>query len=94
MLSAKLSAAFRPLLRVVVVIALAAVLWIGGIRVIGGTMSIGEFVAFIGYLTALTWPMIGVGWVLNLFQRGTASMIRMNAMVWRYSTWNRASTSF
>jgi ATP-binding cassette subfamily B protein len=80
MRSAKLSAAFRPLLRVVVVIALAAVLWIGGIRVIGGSMSIGEFVAFIGYLGALTWPMIGVGWVLNLLQRGTASMTRLNAI--------------
>jgi ATP-binding cassette subfamily B protein len=80
MLSAKLSAAFRPLLRVVVVVALAAVLWIGGIRVISGTMSIGEFVAFMGYLAALTWPMIGVGWVLNLLQRGTASMTRLNAI--------------
>lgn len=79
--SAKLSAAFRPLLRVVVVIALAVVLWAGGLRVIRGSMSMGEFVAFMGYLAALTWPMIGVGWVLNLLQRGTASMKRLN-VIW------------
>lgn len=78
--SAKLSAVFRPMLRVVVVLALAMVLWFGGNRVISGAMSIGEFVAFMGYLAALTWPMIGVGWVLNLFQRGTASLARLNTI--------------
>ncbi len=81
MVSAKLSAAFRPLLRVVVAFALAIVLWFGGYRVISGSMSIGEFVAFMGYLGALTWPMIGVGWVINLLQRGTASLVRLKA-VW------------
>lgn len=81
MVSAKLSAAFRPLLRVVVALALAVVLWFGGNRVMTGAMSMGEFVAFMGYLAALTWPMIGVGWVLNLFQRGTASLARLNAVL-------------
>ena len=80
MVSAKLSAAFRPLLRVVVALALAVVLWFGGNRVMTGAMSMGEFVAFMGYLAALTWPMIGVGWVLNLFQRGTASLARLDAV--------------
>ena len=86
MLSAKLSAIFRPLLRVIVVVALSAVLWLGGNMVINGTMTIGEFVAFMVYLMALTWPMIGVGWVLNLFQLGTASMARLNAV------WDRKPT--
>lgn len=80
MVSARLSAAFRPLLRVVVALALAVVLWFGGNRVMTGAMSMGEFVAFMGYLAALTWPMIGVGWVLNLFQRGTASLARLDAV--------------
>ncbi len=80
LISAKLSAAFHPLLRVIVSVALGAVLWFGGNRVINGAMSMGEFVAFMGYLLALTWPMIGVGWVLNLYQRGTASMARLNAI--------------
>jgi ATP-binding cassette subfamily B multidrug efflux pump len=80
LLSTKLAAAFHPLLRVIVAVALGAVLWFGGNRVIGGAMSMGEFVAFMGYLAALTWPMIGIGWVLNLYQRGTASMARLNAI--------------
>jgi len=81
MRSARLAALFRPLLRIIVAVALAVVLWFGGNRVIAGAMTMGEFVAFMGYLAALTWPMIGVGWVLNLFQRGAASLARLNA-VW------------
>ncbi len=53
-------------------------LWIGGLEVIHGRLSWGEFVAFFAYLTLLTWPMIALGWVINVVQQGTASMGRLN----------------
>ena len=53
------------------------VLGVGGALTIRGTISIGSFVAFGMYLTMLTWPMIALGWVVNLFQRGDASMGRL-----------------
>jgi ATP-binding cassette subfamily B protein len=53
------------------------VLGVGGALAIRGTISIGAFVAFGMYLTMLTWPMIALGWVVNLFQRGDASMGRL-----------------
>ena len=53
------------------------VLGVGGSLAIRGTISIGSFVAFGMYLTMLTWPMIALGWVVNLFQRGDASMGRL-----------------
>jgi ATP-binding cassette, subfamily B, multidrug efflux pump len=53
------------------------VLGVGGSLAIKGTISIGSFVAFGMYLTMLTWPMIALGWVVNLFQRGDASMGRL-----------------
>ena len=40
-------------------------------------MSVGEFVAFNTYMMQLTWPVIALGWVINIFQRGTASMVRI-----------------
>jgi len=53
------------------------VLGVGGALAINGTISVGSFVAFGMYLTMLTWPMIALGWVVNLFQRGDASMGRL-----------------
>ena len=53
------------------------VLGVGGSLAIKGTISVGSFVAFGMYLTMLTWPMIALGWVVNLFQRGDASMGRL-----------------
>ncbi len=53
------------------------VLWIGGTMVIHGTITLGEFVAFNTYLTMLTWPTIALGWIINLYQQGTASMKRI-----------------
>ena len=54
------------------------VLGAGGALTIKGAISVGSFVAFGMYLTMLTWPMIALGWVVNLFQRGEASMGRLN----------------
>jgi ATP-binding cassette, subfamily B, multidrug efflux pump len=55
-----------------------AVLFIGGREVISGVMTLGDFVAFNGYLAMLIWPTLVFGWILNLMQRGAASMQRLN----------------
>lgn len=57
------------------------VLGVGGALTIRGSISIGSFVAFGMYLTMLTWPMIALGWVVNLFQRGEASMGRLREIL-------------
>src|SRR5262249_12637821 len=46
----------------------ALVLWLGGRMVVGGAISLGEFVAFSAYLAMLHWPMIALGWVVNIFE--------------------------
>src|SRR3954469_11499623 len=56
---------------------MVAVLGFGGVLALRGTISVGAFVAFGMYLGMLTWPMIALGWVTNLFQRGAASMARL-----------------
>ena len=56
---------------------MVAVVAFGGTLVLDGTISIGSFVAFGMYLGMLTWPLIALGWVINLFQRGAASMARL-----------------
>jgi ATP-binding cassette, subfamily B, multidrug efflux pump len=68
---------FYPLMTALLGLSTVALLWFGGHQVIRGRLSLGEFVAFMGYLSMLTWPTIAVGWVLNIFQRGSASMGRM-----------------
>ncbi len=57
------------------------VLWLGGRMVVAGTITLGEFVAFGVYLAMLNWPMIALGWVVNLIERGEASMGRINAIL-------------
>lgn len=57
------------------------VLWLGGRMVVAGSMSLGEFVAFSSYLAMLHWPMIAVGWVVNIFERGEASMGRIQEIL-------------
>ncbi len=59
-------------------LSVATLLWMGGRLVIAKEISFGEFTAFNLYLAMLIWPMIALGWVLNIFQRGAASMKRMN----------------
>ncbi len=54
------------------------VLWLGGQRIVAGTMTVGGFVEFNAYLAALTWPTIALGWMISLWQRGVASMERIN----------------
>jgi ATP-binding cassette subfamily B protein len=57
------------------------VLFVGGSRVISGVMTLGDFVAFTGYLAMLIWPTVVLGWILNLLQRGAVSMGRLNAVL-------------
>lgn len=52
-------------------------LWVGGSRVIADKVTIGELVAFLGYLSQLTWPFISIGWIVSIIQRGEAAMKRM-----------------
>lgn len=56
---------------------MVAVVGFGGTLVLDGTITVGSFVAFGMYLGMLTWPLIALGWVINLFQRGAASMTRL-----------------
>jgi ATP-binding cassette subfamily B protein len=57
------------------------VLLAGGARVISGELTLGDFVAFNCYLAMLIWPTVVLGWILNLLQRGAASMSRLNAVL-------------
>ncbi len=70
-----------PTLETMVGLAIPLVLWVGGRQVIEGRISAGDFVAFITYIAQLTWPVIALGWVINIFQRGTASMGRINEVL-------------
>ena len=72
---------FWPLMRVVSGIAGTIVLWLGGRRVLQGTMSLGEFVAFNGYLAMITWPLMAIGYVVNQYQRGTAALSRIGEVL-------------
>ncbi|MES0350218.1 MAG: ABC transporter ATP-binding protein [Desulfobacteria bacterium] len=62
-------------------ISLAIVLYLGGRQTIGLTITPGDFVAFIAYIGLLTWPMMAMGWVINLIQRGGASLDRINVIL-------------
>ena len=72
---------FHPVLGLLTGVAMALVIWIGAGQVMANAISVGDLVAFIFYLSLLTWPMIALGWVVNLFQRGEASMGRINAIL-------------
>jgi len=77
---ARLYGVMNPSFSVLAGLGAAAVLGIGGTMVIRGAMTVGAFVAFGFYLSNLTWPLIALGWVTNLFQRGAASMGRLNEL--------------
>jgi ATP-binding cassette subfamily B multidrug efflux pump len=70
-----------PTLETMVGLAIPLVLWVGGRQVIDGRITPGAFVAFLTYIAQLTWPVIALGWVINIFQRGTASMGRINQLL-------------
>jgi ATP-binding cassette subfamily B protein len=70
-----------PSLEVMLGLAIVLVLWLGGREVLYGRITVGGFVAFNTYMVQLTWPVIALGWVINIFQRGTASMARINQLL-------------
>jgi ATP-binding cassette subfamily B multidrug efflux pump len=73
----KLQSSFYPSLALCFGVSSLIVLWLGGLDVMSGRLTLGEFVAFTRYLVLLSWPMIAFGWVINLVQRGIASWERM-----------------
>jgi ATP-binding cassette subfamily B multidrug efflux pump len=69
---------FMPSLQALIGTTFLIVLWQGGHRLLSGQISLGALIAFNGYLAVLVWPMIALGWVTNIFQRGAASMGRLS----------------
>jgi ATP-binding cassette subfamily B protein len=78
---ARVSGMFLPLLQALVGLTFLIVLWVGGLRVISGQITLGTFVMFSTYMAMLIWPMIALGWVVNLVQRGLASLSRMRQVL-------------
>jgi ATP-binding cassette subfamily B protein len=72
---------FMPLLQILIGITFLLVLWVGGYRLLSGHISLGSFVMFNTYMGMLVWPMIGMGWVVNLMQRGNASLGRIQEIM-------------
>jgi len=70
-----------PTLETMLGLAVVLVLWLGGREVLYNRMNVGDFVAFTTYLIQLTWPVIALGWVINIFQRGTASLARIDEIL-------------
>ena len=69
---------FMPSLQALIGTSFLIVLWQGGHQLLRGQISLGALIAFYSYLGLLVWPMIALGWVTNIFQRGAASMGRLN----------------
>jgi ATP-binding cassette subfamily B protein len=74
---AKIQSILWPLMFVLIGVSLVITVYVGGLKVIAGDISIGMLTAFFGYLMLLIWPMIAFGWVTNLLQQGAASMERL-----------------
>ena len=77
----RLQGIFQPLLEVLIGFTFLLVLWVGGRDVLRGRITIGSFVMFSTYMGTLVWPMIALGWVVNLMQRGSASLGRINEIL-------------
>ncbi len=70
-----------PTLETMLGLAIVLVLWLGGREVLHNRITVGDFVAFNTYMVQLTWPIIALGWVINIFQRGTASLGRIHQLM-------------
>jgi len=70
-----------PTLELMLGVAMVLVLWLGGREVLLGRIDVGHFTSFILYMMQLMWPIIALGYVINLFQRGTASLGRLNEIM-------------
>lgn len=78
---ARLQGIFHSLLTLFGGLGMVVLLLVGGGQVMRGTVTVGEFVAFSVYLMTLVWPMIALGWAINLVQRGTAAIARLNQLL-------------
>src|SRR5579872_2901358 len=78
---ARLSGLFNPLLQALIALTFLLVLWVGGYRLLSHHITLGSFVMFNTYMGMLIWPMIAMGWVVNLIQRGTASWERISQLL-------------
>lgn len=74
---AKVRGIIMPVMRGVSTLTTLVVLWYGGLRVMSGVLSLGDLVAFIGYLHILAWPTMALGWMLSIVQRGRAALQRL-----------------
>jgi len=77
---AKMRGFFQPLMKVVSGLGLLVVLWYGGAHVIDRRLSLGDLVAFMGYLHLLAWPTMALGWLISIFQRGQAALKRLEVI--------------
>jgi ATP-binding cassette subfamily B multidrug efflux pump len=78
---ARISGLFSPMSLLLSNVSMALILVVGGRLTILNTISAGDFVAFNSYLLLLTWPMMALGWMINLFQRGAASLGRIQRIL-------------
>jgi ATP-binding cassette subfamily B protein len=74
---ARVRGLFPPFMKAVSGLGLLVVLWYGGSHVIAGRLSLGDLVAFMGYLHLLAWPTMALGWLISIFQRGQAALKRL-----------------
>ncbi|MGA8028725.1 MAG: ABC transporter ATP-binding protein [Bryobacteraceae bacterium] len=88
---ARIQAMFMPLLQALIGVTFLLVLWAGGRQLMQGRITLGSFVMFNTYMGMLIWPMIAFGWVVNLMQRGTASLNRINQILHERPTIARPS---
>jgi ATP-binding cassette, subfamily B, multidrug efflux pump len=77
----RIDAIMRPLMQFLIGIGFVLIIWGGVPLAVRGEITVGEFTVFNMYLTRLIWPLIALGYVVNLYQRGTASLKRMNAIL-------------
>jgi len=77
---ARMQAVFFPVFTIVMETGTLLVLWLGGASVVRGSLTVGDFMKYTLYLGWLTGPMVGLGWTLSLYQRGIASMERLNEL--------------
>ncbi len=86
---ARIQGMFQPLLQALIAMTFLIVLWAGGRQLLDGRITIGSFVMFNVYMGMLVWPMIAFGWVINLMQRGAASLNRVNELLHENPTIHR-----
>lgn len=77
----KVNGIYNPIVQLVTAVSFLIAIAYGGILVVRGTITLGEFVTFNTYLGLMTWPMMAIGWVINMWQRGAASMKRINEVL-------------